>query len=96
MYQWLVSRPRGQGSGGAGFRRGAEMCAPAGYEVVAFGQGEPEHITVEARYPLGLAGDKYDSRDKPHISGRCDGPPGLRHLQCCPAHASYDRRAAAA
>lgn len=35
--------------------------------VPFFGQGEPEHVTVEGRGPLGLAGDKDDSGDKPHI-----------------------------
>jgi hypothetical protein len=35
--------------------------------VSFFGQGEPEYVTVEARYPLGLAGDQDDSGDEPNI-----------------------------
>jgi hypothetical protein len=38
-----------------------------GIAVPFFGQGEPEHVMVEAGCPLGLAGDKDDSGDEPHI-----------------------------
>jgi hypothetical protein len=38
-----------------------------GIAVPFFGQGEAEHVTVEVRCPLGLAGDEDDSGDEPHI-----------------------------
>jgi hypothetical protein len=38
-----------------------------GLAMPNFGQRQPEHISVEARYPPGLRGDEDDAGDELHI-----------------------------